>query len=326
MSLFPSNESCHLSYSGKKGLNSNNGCSCNYCGESSGIVNVDQGYFHNIATKRVLDVPTVELAYITNCENDSEIDSTIYLNPTYLTWRDFSLLFFRQPGGGFYINGSNSFNAAISFSSQTYETTQNKKVSFTLYDQVIKAWSKKTNKPESNVSIPSRIHLERQAFLTKSLASITGYQIGLSLDEAFTNLLNNKQIEPSDEDNAATVKFNISYKYYFAPLNISLIVVFTFVTKIPCYKNICETDICPYSNDNRPCRKNFECDDSSIQEYQNENQTENNTETQTVFSAEVTEYLMEESVARGEAHSQIDKILNCDNSSTDNSSYSSWNK
>ena len=323
MSTFANAQKCHFSQNGNVNNCSHNNsvnCSCSFCSAESGINNVDQGYYHNIATKKITNLPNLDLAYITNCDNNGDIDVTINLNPTLLTWNDFATLFFRFPSGAFYINSSNATTSAISFNSQTYESTQNKKVVFSLYDQIVKAWAKKNNKPESNIPIPSRIQLDRQTFLTKSLASISGYQLGLSLDEAISSLLNNSQIAPGSEDDKAVVKFNISYRDYFCPLDISLLVVFSFCTQIPCYKNVLDNvDVCPnYSNDCKPCRKQFEYDDASsvgfdcASEYKNEQQS--------VFSGEETEFVVEGSVATHDIHSDIEHILKGSDSSCDSSS------
>jgi hypothetical protein len=302
---------------GSKCCNTNKNCCCTALG---GIANVDQGFFQNVGSKKVINIPSVDLAYITNCENNNDIDVTINLNPTYLTWCDFSLLFFRTPGGSFYINNSNATVSAIAFNDQTYETTQNKKVGFSLYDQILKAWSKKTNKPESTIPIPYRIQLERQSFLTKSLASINCYQLGLSLDEVISTLISKKEIEPADPDSFATVKFNISYRDYFCPLDVSLLTVFTFVTNIPCYKNVTDCSLCPYSADTAPSRKVFEYDDNaSYASYEvNESAAE-----KSVFSAQNTEFYLDDASSQGDVHSEIKKILTSDSSVAQNSV--SWN-
>ena len=237
------------------------------CSTLGGIQNIDQGYFHNTGSSNIVNVPEIDLAYLSNSnnsENNNDIDTTINLNPTYIKWCDLKLLFFNSPSGAFYINNSNSSFSAITFNGQTYESTQNKKVWFSLYDQVVKAWSKKNNKPESSIPIPYKIQLERQTFLTKSLSNISGYQLALSLDEIISTLLNKKQIEPGNNGDAAKVKFNISYKDYFCPLDISIIVVFSFITNIPCYKNVNDCDTCPYSNDTLPTRPVFDEDNSDI--------------------------------------------------------------
>jgi hypothetical protein len=290
------------------------------CTPLGGIQNIDQGYFNNISSKKIVDIPDLDLAYLANCENNSEIDATINLNPTYLNWSDFNLLFFRNPSGSFYINKSNSNVSAIAFNSQTYETTQNKKVSFSLYDQIIKAWAKKNNKSESNIPIPYKIQLERQCFLTKSLISINGYQLGLSLDEVISTLIGKAEIEPADHDSSATVRFNISYKDYFCPLDLGLLVVFTFVTNIPCYRNVSNSDTCPYSKDIKPSRKEFEYDDdtlsqaSSYKSYKSKNKDD-----ETIETNHVTEFNLDDD--SGDLHNDINKILN----DADSLQSKSWN-
>lgn len=286
------------------------------CSALGGIQNMDQGYFQNLGSKQIVDIPDLDLAYLTNCENNSDVDATISLNPTYLKWSDFTLLFFRSPSGSFYINSSNSTASAIAFNSQTYETTQSKKVGFSLYDQLLKAWAKKNNKPESSIPIPYKIQLERQAFLTKSLANINGYQLGLSLDESISTLLSEKVIEPAT-DSYATVKFNITYRDYFCPLDTSLLVVFTFITNIPCYKNVTDLDVCPYSKDIKPSRKVFEYDDDTLSQVSYKS---NHKDDVTVETSHVTEFNLDDETT-GDLQNEINKILNDTDSSVDKS----WN-
>jgi len=233
------------------------------CTVNGGVVNIDQGIFQNTPSNKIVNIPSLDLAYLTNCENNNDIDNTIYLNPTYLTWNDFVTLFYKNSGNSFYISDSNNNNIAISFLGKTYETTQTQKIPFSLSQQIIKAWAKKNNKPENSIAIPYKLQLTRQGFLTKSLATINGYQMSLSLDEAISNLLDENQIVVGDYETSATVKFNISYRDYFCPLDTSILVVFSIVTNIPCYKNSGICDLCPpYSNDTSCSRKSLNIDEN----------------------------------------------------------------
>lgn len=221
----------------------------------SGIINNDQGYFRNQASKTISDLPVVYLAYLTNDNNSQESDVTINLNNICLNWCDFLVLFFRSPGGAFWVNPSNASSSIISLYDQTYETTQKKCVRFNLADQIVKAWSKKNSKPEITVPPSINILLNRAGFLTKSLATIKDYTIGLSLDEVMSTLLSTNRIVPADSDSKATVKFIVTYRDYFQPLDISVAVNFTYITQIPCYKNTSDCDEwCPYSGDDTGCR------------------------------------------------------------------------
>jgi hypothetical protein len=236
---------------------------------SDGIFNNDQGYFRNITSNQITTSPTLNLASLSNsCGVSSERvpDVTITLNTIYLSWTDFSTLFFKSPSGAFYISPSNSNVSAVSFNYQTYETTYNKNVVFNLADQVRKAWSKKFNKPESAILPKTNIELERQSFLTKSLGSICGDFVGLSYDEALSSLLGTGDIAVGTLEDAATVTFLVNYQYYFQPLDIVLLTTFSFVTNIPCYKNTVPFSndcINPYSNDNKIYdRSNFDLNDN----------------------------------------------------------------
>ena len=242
------------------------------------------------------------------------------------------MLFFRAPSGSFYINTSNSNVSAISFFDQTYETTQNKKVNFSLYDQIFKAWSKKNNKPTSSIPISHRIQLERETFLNKNLSSTTAFQLGLSLDEVISSLLGKKQIEQSnDHDSSATVKLNITYRNFFCPLDIAISVVFTYITNIPGYKNVIDVIDCEinhYSKEIKPSRRDFDFDDNASYI---SSESEHKIEHTTIHSGHtghnsgfVTEFSLDEiSTQGGDIQSQIQKIVD-DNSSTSQNS-GSWN-
>jgi hypothetical protein len=238
--------------------------SVNY--SSEGIFNNDQGYFRNITSNQITASPTLNLAALSNSCGDKTPDVTINLNTIYLSWADFSTLFFKSPSGAFYISPSNSNVSAVSFNYQTYETTYNKNVVFNLADQVRKAWSKKNSKPESSIQAKINIELERQSFLTKSLASVCGDFVGLSYDEALSSLLGSGEIAIGTSEDSATVTFLVNYQYYYKPLELTLLTTFSYITNIPCYKNTVPfSSNCtnPYSNDNKMYdRSNFDLNDN----------------------------------------------------------------
>jgi hypothetical protein len=220
---------------------------------NDGIFNNDQGNFSNITRNNITNCPTFNLAALSNSHSDIIPDVSITLNTIYLSWKDFTTLFFRSPSGAFYISPSNYNVTAVSFNSQTYETTNNKHVLFNLADQIRKAWSKKNSKPESAIPAKINIELDRQSFLTKNLGSICGDFVGLSYDEALSSLLGTGVISSGTSEDAATIIFLINYQYYFKPLDITLQVIFPYITNIPCFKNTVPfcCDCNPYSNDNK---------------------------------------------------------------------------
>jgi hypothetical protein len=237
------------------------------------IINNDQGFFTNDSTIDITRVPIIDLAYLSNVSDvkrvevsNSPADVIINLNPICLKWCDFTTLFFRAPGGAFWINPSNSSSVALTMLTQTYETTQNKCVKFSLQDQIRKAWSKKYSKNEASIPPNVNILLNRAGFLTKSLTSVQEYCLGLSIDEVISALLNNNEILPGNSDTTATIKFMVSYKNYFAPLNTYILINFAYITKIPCYKNNtdCFIKCGPYSNDCTNCSDKLYYDNTSL--------------------------------------------------------------
>ena len=63
---------------------------------NDGIFNNDQGYFRNITSNQITTSPTLNLAALSNCCGDKSPDVTISLNTIYLSWTDFSTLFFKS--------------------------------------------------------------------------------------------------------------------------------------------------------------------------------------------------------------------------------------
>lgn len=285
-----------------------------------GILNQDQGYFRNITTSKINKYPSLNLALISNSCGDRNPDVEISLNTTYLSWNDFISLFFKSPAGNFYISSANQNNSAISFSSQTYETTFNQKVKFDLGDQIRKAYSKKNNKPENLIKPKVNIELNRQTFLIKSLGSVYGDFSGLSYDEALSTLLNSGEIEVGDCETSAIVNFSVSFQYYFEPLDICLLVLFNYKTSIPCFKNVTYFDdcVCPYSNDNKIIdRSGFDLSDnvSLFSDYESKSSSDYQTKAsdcENSVSHSVSSNTEEYSIVSGKSNiiSEISKIIN----------------
>ena len=218
----------------------------------TGTLNNDQGYLKNNTTSVITNIPSLNLAIISNTSTNNSPDVQINLNPIHLTWNDFSNLFFKSPSGAFYINPANNNVGAVSLLSQNYETTNNKSVMFNLAEQITKAWSKKNNLPISYISPKINIELARASFLSKSLGSIYGELIGLGLDETLSALIGSGDILVGDSETSASVKFYIGFQYYFEPLDILMLTTFTYTTSIPGYKNsnyLTKDASLPYSND-----------------------------------------------------------------------------
>jgi hypothetical protein len=173
-------------------------------------------------------------------------------------------LFFTSNSGAFWINPAAANSCAISINRQTYESTQKKCIIFNLVEQVKKAWSVKNSKLESNIPPQVNLLLNKYSIYNNNL-STASYAVGLSLDQVISQLLANNQIVPADSSNYATVQFTVTYRYYFKLLDVTLLVNFNYITKIPCFKNNQNCDFCPYSNANQNCRPCFNVpDDNTI--------------------------------------------------------------
>ena len=211
--------------------------------EVSETVN-SQGFYLGKCDTKIKQSAELALAYLSNTANPVNADISIQLNPICLSWCDFLTLFYSS-NGSFYINPANRTACAVTFTNQTYETTQSKCIKLNLTDQIRKTWSSKNNRLISNIPIETNIQLNKESFFVKSLSS-ANYLVGLSLDQVFSTLLANGEIEVADAKSSATVQFVVSYKYCFAPLDVCVLVNFVYITKIPCYKNVTECDtFCP---------------------------------------------------------------------------------
>jgi hypothetical protein len=246
----------------------------------------DQGVFNTV--KGISNIPSINLALISNTNDDKPNlfkECILDLNPTYLTYSDFNLIFFRGYGSAFNINPSASNNKVVSLTQQTYSTTHDPNIPFYLKDFLVKSYEKTFSTNSLNIPIQTKISLDRDMFLAKYLGSLNGLQIGLSLDECINSLVSNNDIIKSDFDSSAKVKFVISLKYNQPDLQVSAVVNFIYQTEIPGYANndiIMTLDLPKsYSNDKKPVTNlsdkqfYYEKDDASeISDYKNDEYTE----------------------------------------------------
>ena len=254
--------------------------------EFSKLHKADQGVFNTV--KGISSIPTINLALISNTDDIKPNlfkETTLELNTTHLNYSDFNLLFFRGYGNTFYINPSASNNKVVSLTQQTYSTTHDPNIPFSLKDFLVKSYEKTFSTNSLNIPIQTKISLDRDMFLAKSLGSLNGIQIGLSLDECINSLVSNNDIIKSDFDSSAKVKFVISLKYNQPDLQVSAIINFIYQTEIPGYANndiIMTLDLPKsYSNDKKPVTNlsdkqfYYEKDDASeISDYKNDEYTE----------------------------------------------------
>jgi hypothetical protein len=257
----------------------------------SKLHNIDQGVFST--TKVINNIPSINLAFISNNSNikaDLFKEATIDLNTIYLNYSDFNQLFFRGYAGAFHINPNNHNVSVLSLTQQTYSTTHDSNNPFYLKEFLVKTYEKAYSINSMNIPIQSRISLDREMFLAKSLYSINGQQISLSLDECINTLIMNGDIIKSDFDSSAKVIFIISLKYIQSDLQVSGIVNFRFITDIPGYSNndaIMTLDLPKsYSNDISKTKKpdvgvkpqfyfnNNRDDSSEISDYKNDEYNE----------------------------------------------------
>jgi hypothetical protein len=244
-----------------------------------------QAGFQGECQKKIQQVPSLQIAYLSNVRSQHTANISLILNPVCLSWCDFLILFYRFNGGAFNISASNGFACAINFNAQTYENTTNKHIQFNLGQLVKQAWADKCDTLIDHLPIKTNIELNKNVFSTRSLLnSVTSNS--LTIDQAIETLLNNGEIAPSDSTNSAIANFVIQYSYYFKPLDICVVMNFVYNTKIPCYKNINMCDNwCPtYSKDSN-CRSCLDTtdEDNYISKFIGHN---SDSDTQSIASSE----------------------------------------
>lgn len=212
-----------------------------------------QGSFQNTCTDIIQQVPTIDIAFLSNVRDNCDADSVISLNPITVNWCDFLALFYRA-NNVFSVNPSNANFCAINFATQTYTNTTSEHLSFNLAQQTRIAWANKCETTINNIPPKTNILLTKDTFSVRSLLTASS-SVSLTLDNAIEALLIGGEIAPGDATTSALVKFVIQYKYCFKPLNTCVLVNFSFLTNIPCYKNtnFCDDWCPPYSSDKK-CR------------------------------------------------------------------------
>lgn len=236
----------------------NTNCGCNNQSSCDTICTINtpfssQSSYQNRCTDTIQQIPTIEIAYLSNVRSDCQPDSSIFLNPTNISWCDFLTLFYRA-NNVFSVSPTNQNLCAISFVNQTYENTTSESLRFNLAQQVRIAWATKCETTINNISPKNNILLNKETFGVRTLLNAAS-SVSLTLDQAIETLLSNGEIAPGDSTTSATVRFIVQYKYCFKPLNTCVLVNFSFITDIPCYKNtnFCDNWCPPYSND-KSCR------------------------------------------------------------------------
>ena len=234
----------HMNKCGKCNYKTGAECHCKSKPCAIEPVILNQGPNKGIPYKKIDNIPLLEIAVLSNDFCDMKPDSVIALNPIVISWCDFLTLFY---GGNknFVVSPSNIFTSCITFNAQSYENVS-RTMKYNLAEQVKAAWAEKCETMISNLPIKKSILLNKDTFLIRSLASACSLT-ALSLDEAMNTLIGNNQIVPGCYNTEAVVQFVVSYKYYFQPLDTCVQVNFTYLTKIPHFKNVdCDGECPPY--------------------------------------------------------------------------------
>jgi hypothetical protein len=278
-----------------------------------GVFNIDQSPFLNVSPPLISAVPIVPIAVASNLPlkdlADTSADVIIELEPINLSFEDFIYLFYYNSGYYFNIYPNNANKFPVTYFNKVYNTTPNEKSIFSLYDQFVKAWTKKYNKGMFNLKGVKLMELQRDVFLTKGIFSLAEYTNGLSLDEVIENLLATGKIKPvkcsevNEYNHGVPVQFAIETIIYSKALEIAIQVTFNYVVSIPGFTVgdiFTEAMSNPCINDKGiPTTSNdfFDDDDLTLKsgDYESNNSfnPKHNSDNQTVFS-EISKFINED--------------------------------
>lgn len=155
-----------------------------------------------------------------------------------MTMSSFLNLFYATNVGYFNINQSNVNNPAILLSSQTYTSTNSNSNKFSLYQMLIKAYC--SNKGITYNDIESRIImlLQKETFVSQSLANVKGTTIALSWDELINSLIRSGLMKPSGTSQFPSiirVPLALVLKYHSFVLDMDLSITFNYSVNISGY-------------------------------------------------------------------------------------------
>jgi len=247
------------------------------------VFNIDQSPFDGITPSVIKPIAVVPIGIVSNIptlsdDDDNSGDVVVNLDTICLTFEDFITLFYYNTGYKFGISPANTLKHPVTFLNKFYNTTPNCKSIFSLYDQFIKAWTKKYNKSAATLSFEKIISLRRLTFLVKGLSDLGIYMQGQSWDEVLAYLIETSNIKPtpkhgchSEYNNGVPVIFVVQAKVFSPELKVTLIVNFSYSVVIPGFVpgNII-TEVLPCKVREKCVAKEkertflHECDNSSI--------------------------------------------------------------
>lgn len=181
----------------------------------------------------------VEFAYLSNSfkqPRDNVIISKVYLDAIPLTQGEFLATFYNTCGLDFGICPSYYHSFPLSFLDKKYTTSNNIPVSYSLYDQLLHAYSVKCNDAAAAeiTGIPNhvKIHLQRELFKVNTIVNHYIYQSAFSFDEMISGLMCSGKMEISSSmDDNVIVVFQLEY-VYVSTLDTAVSVVFSYAVPL----------------------------------------------------------------------------------------------
>jgi hypothetical protein len=223
-----------------------------------GILHVPHNHFNGKPLNSVNYVPHINIAYMSNCKDESHKNVTSYhFNPIQMSYADFKNCFYPAPLNHFFINKSNMNTQVLSFQ-QTYSDTTNQNKLFNIDYALRHAWSEHNQLPIKAIPVQKQIALTKHSGLTRGLGNIRGgAHTNLSFDEAIHSLLQSGDIKVGDIGTCANIAFEITVNYCYSPLEVALELTFVYIVCVPGFINKGETNQV-YSKDTTPPRKRFD--------------------------------------------------------------------
>ena len=300
----------------------------------NGILDKPQNYYQNNSSIEVNHVAEIDLAYISN-SNDTGLTTTNYnFNIIYMNYVDFKICFFDSPLNNFNISNVNSEIKNLSIHQEYIDTTNNQQP-FNLNSAVLYAWAEKNKSTISAIPVKEKILLNKNTNKTRNMGSFMSVQNALSFNEVIQTLLQSGEIKLADNFtcSCAIIDFKIFVQYNYKPLEIAIIMQYTYRIQVPGYVNKSDSNHC-YSKDDTAPRKMFNFvmqhnNNYNENEYGNEygNEDENEDENEQVYHNKINyeknnkntnEYFIDDNntiiTDSTNIMSQVSKILNSEDS------------
>lgn len=144
-------------------------------------------------------------------------------------------LFYPTNSGYFSVNQSNHANPAILLNTQTYTSSNSNKNTFSLSQQLLRAYCTQKNISVNSLDPRLMVLLQKECFQLQSLSGIYGTTISMSWDEVINSFLSSGIILHGDEEDSVLVPLSVVLNVHSFVLDIDLAVKFTYYVRVDGY-------------------------------------------------------------------------------------------